>query len=246
MTVNNYVKQWCDEDYDVNKEDFYVSNAYYIADREWAVSAFKHGIFALLVAVGTVLFSNNPNVFNNIIMAISNLGILTICFWFYGIRNYNANSIETSVGIYVMVAILLFITRAKLPTFCNVIFSIASIPFYIYLTFVMPCKFLKIARIMKKKIIADEQEEEETSKQSYHQWTNSYNASRYGLPSSDEQQSQQMLQARQLFDGYATNKQMLKTRYRQLAKQYHPDKGGNTVLFQCIVAVYEELGVGLK
>jgi DnaJ-class molecular chaperone len=36
-------------------------------------------------------------------------------------------------------------------------------------------------------------------------------------------------------------KDMLKNRYRQLAKQYHPDNGGDEHMFQCVSEVYDEL-----
>ena len=86
MTVNEYVKKWCDEDYDVRKEDFYVENAYYTADKEWAISGFKHGLFALAIGIGTIVIGNN-GFFGGLVSGLSNMGILTICFWFYAIRN---------------------------------------------------------------------------------------------------------------------------------------------------------------
>ena len=97
---------------------------------------------------------------------------------------------------------------------------------------------------MKKRIIQEEDEEEQAAKESYAHWETGYKAFRYGLPEPEQKASNAdpaMIEARRLFEGYQNDKQMLKTRYRQLAKQYHPDKGGDTKLFQCIIDVYEEI-----
>lgn len=244
MTVNGYVKNWCDEEYDVRKEDFFVENAYYTADREWAISGFKHGLFALAIGVVTILLGNG-GLFINLVSAFANIGILTVCFWFYAIRNYDANSMETSVGFYIMLAVLLFLTKNRIGPILQLLLSIPLMALYAYFTFIKPLKFVKTAKRMKKLVEEMEEEEDRRAKQNYTQWEGGYKAFRYGLPESEqtaEKGDPDMIKARTLFDGYCNDKQMLKTRYRQLAKQYHPDKGGDTKLFQCIIAVYEEIG----
>jgi hypothetical protein len=151
---------------------------------------------------------------------------------------------ETSVGFYIMLAILLFVTKGKMNMALQVLFALASMALYVYVTFIRPIRFIKTARRMKKKIEEEEQEEEQYAKQSYSQWENGYKAFRYGIPEPEQHADRtdpDMLKAKALFDGYCNDKQMLKTRYRQLAKQYHPDKGGDTKLFQCIVSVYEDI-----
>lgn len=243
MTVNEYVKKWCEEDYDVRKEDFYVDNAYYVADREWAINGFKHGMFALTIAICTSLFGS-PNFGEALLRAVVTLGVLTICFWFYGIRNYDANCLGTSLSIYVMLAILLFISKNKVPTTAQIFFAIGAGAFWFYLTFVKPIMFIKVARKMRKRMEEEDEEEEKNTKQSYSKWENGYKAFRYGLPEPEQKPAYAdpvMVEARKLFEGYETNKQVLKTRYRQLAKQHHPDKGGDTKMFQCIIAAYEEI-----
>ena len=52
--------------------------------------------------------------------------------------------------------------------------------------------------------------------------------------------------ARFLFDGFSSDLSTLKSRYRELAKQYHPDSGGSNGLMQCINHVYDELCDQLK
>ena len=243
MTVNGYVKNWCEEEYDVRSEDFYVENAYYTAEREWAISGFKHGLFALVIGIATILLSGN-GFFENIVSGLTNIGILTICYWFYAIRNYDANSVETSVGFYIMALILLLLTKSRTGIILQLLLAIPMTALYAYLTFVRPLKFVKTAKRMKKLIEEVEEEEERRANQSYAKWEGGYKAYRYGLPESEQpiDGDPNMIKARELFNGYGNDKQTLKARYRQLAKQYHPDKGGDTALFQCIVAVYEEIG----
>jgi hypothetical protein len=241
MTINGYAKQWCEEDYDIRKEEFYIENAYYVADREWAINGFKHGLMAIVVAIATFMLSNSASFWIRAIDAFVVLGILTISFGIYGLRNYNANSIETGLPMYVMVAILLFLTKARSTETCCTLFAFASFPLYLFITFINPIKFLFTANKMKQRIIDAERDEDNDDKQSYARWENGYKAYRYGLPECETEKGDPVMDsARQMFDGYKDNKQMLKTRYRQLAKQYHPDKGGDTKLFQCIIAAYEE------
>ena len=95
---------------------------------------------------------------------------------------------------------------------------------------------------MKEKVEKMEAEEEEAAKAQYSQWKRGYDSYRYGLPECETVNSDPMMdEARKLFEGFMTDKQVLKSRYRQLAKQHHPDRGGDERLMQCIIAVYEEL-----
>lgn len=241
MTVNEYVKKWCDEDYDVRKEEFYVENAYYVAKREWSISGFKHGIFAIIVSVIFSFFTSTTttDIFLNSLLY---LGILTVCFWFYGIRNYDANSVETSVAIYVLMLILLLFTKNKVPEFLLYIFTVVSFVLFVYLSIYKPIRFIGIKKKMKQRILEEETEEENNSKDSYAKWQHAYKAYRYGLPEGHVESSNPLLdKARSLFEGYTNTKQMLKTRYRALAKEYHPDLGGDAETFRCIIEVYEQL-----
>lgn len=245
MTINEYVKKWCDEDYDIRQEDFFVENAYYVAKREWAISGIKHGVFALFVALFTmwVHFASPESILSGFV----NMGILTVCFWFYGIRNYDANCVTTGLGFYIMMAILLFITKGKVSTLTQILFAILSCAAWGYLTIFQPIQFFKIAKKMKQKMDEVEREEEEASKQGYAGWEAEYKSYRYGLPEPEVPPSDEdpmMTEARKMFEGYTENKQMLKTRYRQLAKKYHPDLGGDEKMCRCVIAVYEELNKG--
>lgn len=243
MVINEYVKKWCDEDYDVRKEDFYAENAYYVAGREWANCGWKHGIFAVVASVVATIVGGKSG-FDAILNVLMNIGIFSVCFWLYGIREYDANSIDTSVGIYLLTAIMLFIGKGKMPILIQIVFALATMALFVRLSILDPIKFRAIEAKMKQRIIQEEEEEEQASAARHAQWENGYKAYRYGLPEGEQygNEDPDMKRARQMFDGYTDTKQMIKTRYRQLAKQYHPDRGGDTKFFQCIVAVYEELG----
>ena len=244
MTVNVYVKKWCEEDYDIRKEDFYVENAYYVAGREWASSGWKHGVMSLVIAyfVGYIGFCcDNPRC---VLDALVTLGIFTVSYWLYGIRNFNANSPETGLIVYGMTLLFLFITKGKVSVATQILFAIPSCILFVFLAIVNPIKFSKVASHIKERMAQEEQEEARESTKRYSKWESQYKAFRYGLPESEQKvpdNDPNMVEARNLFAGYSNDKQMLKARYRQLAKQYHPDRGGDTKLFQCIIEVYEEL-----
>ena len=241
MTVNEYVKQWCNEEYDVRKEDFYVENAFYVAEREWASGGFKHGMIALVLAFFAPFVGGNT-ILEAILSNCMFIGALTICFWLYGIREYDANSCATSKPIYVMTFLALLALKSLTPVVLHWVFAIVSMGLYVYLTFVRPIKFRSVAAAMKKRILKEEEEAEEASKQSYARWESDFKSQRYGLPSGNmDVEDPLMKEAKQLFDGYATDKHVLKSRYRQLMKTHHPDRGGDEKLCQCIIAVYEEL-----
>ena len=241
MTVNKYVKQWCNEEYDVRKEDFYVENAFYVAEREWANGGFKHGMIALAITFLSPLVGGN-NMLEAILNACMFIGALTICFWVYGIREYDANSCETSKPIYIMTFLALLILKNRTPVVLHWLFAIASMVLYVYLTLVRPIKFRAVAEKMKQRILKEEEEAEEASKKSYAQWEANFKYQRYGLPSGNvDGEDPMIMEARGFFDGYTTDKHVLKSRYRQLMKAHHPDRGGNEKLCQCIIAVYEEL-----
>ena len=95
---------------------------------------------------------------------------------------------------------------------------------------------------MEERIAEEEAEEEKEEQEAYKEWERGYKEYRYGLPEYDVPKDDPMLvEARKLFEGYTETLQMVKTRYRQLAKMYHPDKGGDTNFFQCVIEAYEEL-----
>jgi hypothetical protein len=242
MTINEYVKKWCDEDYDIRKEDFFIKNAYYVAQREWGVGGLKHGIAALIIA-GLLSFVINASeiISYNILEFFVNLGIFTACFYLYAVKEYDENDTGVSIVSYIMLAVLLFIAKGKVNDTIKVLYSIIMFLMYIYVSVVNPIRLLFIKKAIKEDMLREEGEEYKNAQQNYSSWENEYKAHRYGLPQAEMSRDDPiMIEARKLFDGYKESKQMLKTRYRQLAKQYHPDKGGDTKLFQYIVSVYEE------
>jgi len=242
MTINSYVKKWCDEDYDVRKENFYMDNAYYVAEREWAVAGLIHGLITLGISAFLAFFLPAANAHSFILELCTNLGIFTVCFWLYSIRNFGANSLDSALGIYILAALLLFITKGRIGDIEKFFFAFPAMALWTYLTFARFVSFVKMATKMKARIREEEQEEEKGAKDSYERWEQGYKAFRYGLPEKPiDTEDPLLIEARKLFEGYEQSKQMLKTRYRELAKKYHPDHGGSTEKFQCIISAYEEL-----
>jgi hypothetical protein len=241
MKINEYVKKWYDEDYDIRQEEFYVKNASWVAEREWSSGGIKHGIFAGIVAI-TLLAESANNLPSAILNSMLALAILTVCFCFYAMREYDESDWAGSKATYVLVLIFLLITKGKVGLPVQWIFAILGTMLYFYTTFYRPIKMRKIKKEMEQKIKEMEEEEERANKDSYSKWEEEYKAFRYGLPESDIPDGDPKLEeARNLFKGYDSTKDMLKTRYRHLAKQYHPDNGGDEYMFQCIIEVYEEL-----
>lgn len=242
MVINSYAKKWCEEDYDIKKEDFYVENAYYIAKRQWAKAALKHAIIPILMFLFTFVFcvqeSSSMDALKN---ALFNGGVFTAAFWFFGIRKYDANDPWASKGIYVALPILLFLTRFRVSDVWIWLFGIGCIPLFLYLTVYRYIDYYRAARKIKKRIIEEEKEEADASQQSYEKWKNQYKTYRFGIPETIVHDDDPLLtQARELFVGYTDNPQALKTRFRQLLKQHHPDAGGDTEFCQRIIKVYEE------
>ena len=257
MIINDYIKQWCDEAYGIEREDFFIDNAYYVADKQWALGGLKHGAIALLVGVLTAVLGIGDGLWQGIISGLVNLGIMTVCFWFYGIRQYDANSWDTSKGMYLMVGVFLFLTKGRMTETVKLLFAIGTTALFVYLSFVKPIKFIPFARKMRKCFRTEEVREEEKARETYDRWRYSFNADQAThekrqkehktIPEDNgSQEDPKMTEAKKLFEGCIANQQVLKTRYRQLAKQHHPDHGGDTRLFQCIVAVYEEYSKALK
>lgn len=243
MTINQYVKKWCDETYDIRKEDFYVENAYYVAQREWANGGKKHGIFGILVFIISMIAGLTQDISHGLIMGFVGLGISAICFRVFGMRKYDANEKEITTGLYISLAVILFVLLSNMTAAIQIPFAVLSLFLYIKQSIVDPIKFASVESNMKQKMKDAAEEEEARAKQSYAQWENQYKAFRYGIPENASVSSDPMMdEARKLFVDFTDSKEMLKTRYRQLAKKYHPDHGGDTKLFQCIITAYEEFG----
>lgn len=243
MIINEYAKRWCEEDYDIRKEDFYIKNAYWIELRNWTKGALKHIAIPILVFIGSfALCAAENGTLNGLYNGLINSGIMTIAFWFYGIRKYDANCDLTDKTAYVTTAVALFLTRNRLPVWFNWIFAVATLALFVYISIVRPIRYFITKKEIKRKIAEEEKEKDDASKQSYGKWQEGYKAFRYGLPEGNVSNDDPKLkEAKDLFEGYTSDKQTLKTRYRQLAKKHHPDMGGDEDLFKCIIQIYEEL-----
>ena len=243
MRVSNNYKRWVQEDYDVAYEDYYTTNVEYEYSRAWSKASLKHGLLSLLFAIIIDIFFNlNSVVWSTYWQAVY---VLTASFILYGIATYVMNREDLGQGLYLFVALFGLLTFGKLPPWQQVICGILSLGVYIGLTFVLPIYHHWKYKDFKKVDIDEESGRNAKEEQAYQQWKNGYNANRKGLPSGDGPKvDPAVAEARRLFEGYTGSPQQLKTRYRQLAKQYHPDmlgEGADDSMFKAIRYVYEEL-----
>ena len=115
MVINEYVKRWCDEDYDVRHEDFFVENAYYVSEKEWAIHGFRHGLVGGIIALA-VLFFARAQFLSALSLAISILGIFTACFYIFAMKEYDAHSVAGYI-FYGVMATFLVISLFVMPDF---------------------------------------------------------------------------------------------------------------------------------
>lgn len=241
MFIDKYIKQWCDEDYNIKDEAFHLKNARYMSKRAWAKGGWKAGIAIVFISIFAGAVSSNvwPDVFPHILYSIS---VLTVAYILYGMREYNANSLVSGLSMMMFTTIFLYATKPKIPPIAEYIFSAIGIPLFLKFCIVDPIRFVRSYFEMKKEYNRMDEEEEKKYSDAYKQWQYEYQSYRQGLPEFDVPKTDPMMdEARALFEDYQNSPRELKTRFRQLAKQMHPDQGGDAKMFQCILDVYNEL-----
>lgn len=239
MKVNDYHRRWCNEDYKIDKESFLIENAKYIISRTWALGSLKHGLLVIIPACILAGFNSTHSLLFDFLKI---LGVLTFSFFMYGCITYNDNDISAGRLFYIVLAFLGYITMDKLKPWEITTFTLLTMLLYIFLTFVLPI-FHKIKyKGFKKRNIDMETEKERRQEESYQRWKKDYENYRYGLPDPNSKDENPLISmVREWFSGYDTDLKALKTRYRTLAKQHHPDESGEEETFKAIRYVYEEL-----
>ena len=246
MRVSKNYEDWTLENYDVAHEDYYTTSARYEYSKTWANGGLKHGLLAILFAnvIGIVfqLFGWNSTFLGPTDQALC---VLTASFIFYGIAAYGMNLEAIGNTLYIFTAIFGLLTMGKLPYWQQAVCSVLAHAAHIGLMVVLPIYHHVKYKKFKKRNIDEESGRSAKEEQSYQQWKNSYDANRKGLPSGNGNKEDPVVaEARKLFEGYTGNPQQLKQRYRQLAKQYHPDRlgeGADDSMFKAIRYVFEEL-----
>lgn len=238
MTINIYAKKWVEEDYDMKNEAFYLENAKWMIERIWITGCIKRGIKILLFATIYGAFSSDIATFiSNTLFALTPLSIAE---FFYLIRKCEAD--PCSGIMYFASLILCFITKPFMVGVLLMPFQLIGMLIFAYIVAIRPIIALKQKKIMKQKMEEMENFEEEQDKKNYSKWEYEYNSYRNCLMEHrDEITESMMKEASELFEGYTSTRTLLKSRYHQLAKEYHPDCGGDEKRFQCISCVYEKL-----
>ena len=230
MTINRYAEAWCYEKYTIDREDFYVSNAYYVLDREWNDICRKVMIFAPLVYI-------IAKAAWDVQIALGLAAVLVATYFMFGVRKIDANDTDMKHPSLFLATVLGW-SVFKLPNLAVQIFIGLNIILYVYMVFFKTANYRKNRKRVEKSIEEEDYKEEEEAKKYYSSWkehANEESASEPKVNNIDPLEAE----AEKLFYGYTENKDILKTRYRQLAKIHHPDHGGNEELFKCINNYYE-------
>ena len=243
MNVNVYVEKWCHTEYDPTQEDFYVANARYVVNRGWLRGTFVN--IAVSIVASLVFFAITHSVFAIGYAA----GVFTIAYILYGLNNYWFDNIFRAVLGYVFTLIFLIWTWFKLPVALQIIFSIIGILLFISSSFYLLKRTFKERAAFNK--LSDEQEDYFNKKdtEEFYEWKNEFyshfdwyesETNNNYVNEYDSPPDPLVQKAKELFEGSLTSYTALKKRYRQLAKKYHPDVGGDEELFKRIVAFYED------
>lgn len=244
MRINKYVREWYDESYDINQEDFYVENAKWTLAKEWIRGGRKNGIITAIICF--FYYITHMYMETNLLDTLCILSALTFAYFFYAIRDYDYND-GMGVGIHISMLLFFKLTKPHVTVIGLWLFAIIGFVLYIYLTFVKPISLARVKASMKSKMKEKEENEEQTDRENYKQWESAYKSYRYGLPEQDIRKGDPLYEeAKKLFDGYTATKELLKNRYRMLAKKYHPDNGGDENMFQYISKVYDDLQDAMK
>ena len=263
MTINDDFKSWCADSYDKTHEDYYIKNAYYIADRERVSFEKRQGILAILIGILYLGSRQTGQV---------HASIIEMCYWFCaaasivliasylcGIVRYDANDYSFATATYIIsvssgaIMLAMIMGLQKQSIFFMISISLMTILRMITVLIVHPMQFYKMNKDFRKETIRFAEFKKKAYENAYKQKANQANNTEYDDEQKNHEkrvenqnahfyESEEMQRALHLFDNCDhSDKNALKRRYRLLAKQYHPDHGGDTNFFQCVVAVYEML-----
>lgn len=229
MTINRYTEAWCYEQYTPDREDFFVDNAYYVLDREWNDICRKVMIFAPLAYIVMQTLG--------IQIALGFAAVVVFTYFMYGVRKVDANDTEMKHPSLFLAGFLVW-SLFELPGIVINVFIAINIVLYIYMVFFKTAHYKKNRKRVEQNIDEEDYREEEEAKRYYSSWKEHVNDEPIDEPQVNATDPLE-LEAERLFNGYTDNKDILKTRYRQLAKTHHPDHGGNEELFKRINNYYE-------
>lgn len=229
MTINRYTEAWCYEKYATDREDFFVDNAYYVLDREWNNICRKVMLFAPLVYVVFKQLGKQT--------ALGLAAVLVFTYFMYGVRKIDANDVEMKRPSLLLAGVLIW-SLFKLPDIAIQIFIGINIALYVYMVFFKTAHYRKNKKRVEQNIEDEDYKEEEEAKKYYSSWKEHAHEEPKTEPQVNHTDPLE-IEAEKLFYGYTDNKDILKTRYRQLAKTHHPDHGGNEELFKRINNYYE-------
>lgn len=237
MNINAFTKRWCSEYYDPAKEEFYIDQAESEIMTQWADLGKRHRRLAFFAAFITLIGEMDKVSYGLILSPMTAFIMIAIACWIYGLRYINANQQGTGVLFYVGYLISMMAMFDVIPDIVKLAIVVIGFPIMVKIFY----RNLRIAKKLRKKIEreveAEEKAEAEREKEEYRQWQRAYKAQKFNVPESNYDDT--MDKAVAMFNGYTDDIKTLKKRYRTLAKEHHPDHGGDARMFQCIHDVYE-------
>lgn len=259
MTVNKYASDWVTENYDFEEDKFYTNHARYTVYRKWAKGFEYHTITCFVIAFLLSLLVDQVE--DKIALFFCTGAIMGVAFLSYALCAYGAGHTARGTSTYIVFifSTFHFLNSLNNRGLMNAI-SLAASLVYIAAACYFIFKAWTIKREMKEDVKAKEARDDQKEQEAYnnarradyeatHQsescyeqeyaYQNQYQQQSYEAPKKEVNPKQE--EAMKLFEGYDTDAKTLKIRYRELARKYHPDHGGDTELMTFINNAYEEL-----
>ena len=241
MTINDYAKFWCQDNFDMENEHFYIENARDIVRRPW-FGGLWHGLLAVFGYFIWTVFTNSTGTAKVL------FGAMNVAFLFYAMLKYVYNDSSNATFVYGAAVIFLYNYIKNTAIVIQNLFTFVGVILFVITAIVIPIRVkIKNKRFEEMPIdkhaeaFDSEADEFEAWKRKYY---DSYTNTEY---SSDDTMESSYIpnpydeQARELFADFGSTYQELKKQYRKLAMKYHPDKGGDEEMFKAIVKEYETI-----
>lgn len=233
MTYNHYASNWVNDDYDFNNETFYVENARDLIRRPWMKGAIHGGI--AIAAFIAVMLLGGPFLTAALLVSAMQIGFLL-----FAVLCYFHNDIKTSKRAYIASLVVFFFGAYHHPAAMIPICVVGAVLFVIF-AIIVPINVYQAHK--KFEAIPDDGPHWESDADEFEAWKRQFfNQDAYqesAEPSYMPDPNEEL--AAELFSDYGTTFAELKKRYRKLAKEYHPDHGGEEEVFKAIVRKYEIL-----
>lgn len=252
MTINQDIKDWVTESYDTRKEAYYVGNARAVIENLW-FDGVGHGIVSLIASLLLGFFCHE-----NYVLSLNCIFACQLSFILSGLRQNEMNyGHDPNYSAYICSFIFWVNIIFRAPAAVSTPLRWIGVVLFIITTLIVPLKIhfgmkrFNAQTVANEKTVTFDSEEAEFRawKERYYNRDTYSRNSYYSNDSSYSDYSKSQTskydpyvdEAQRLFADFGNTYQELKKRYRKLAMQYHPDKGGDAEIFKAIVTEYEHI-----